>query len=85
MLPRGGTPTFTQPPAYSLSAASQRALHLQINARLFRRATGIVDSGLEELYAGADTGRDGYLCWKGYVVTFFPPGGGDGHTLCMVR
>ncbi|MBN1837445.1 MAG: hypothetical protein JW820_16440 [Spirochaetales bacterium] len=46
----------------ALSAASQRALHLRINSRLFRQATGIADPALEELYAGADSDRDGYLC-----------------------
>jgi len=118
-------------------AAGRRALHLKINAHLFRRATGIADPAVERLYAGADTDRDGYLCWKeieefqgklasryqyrhnttalrpdeflargggdcedwalvtcgllrywgwdGYVAALFPPGGGDGHALCMAR
>jgi len=134
--PRGNTYLYAAP-AHSLSAAGRRALHLKINAHLFRRATGIADPAVERLYAGADTDRDGYLCWKeieefqgklasryqyrhnttalrpdefvargggdcedwalvtcgllrywgwdGYVAALFPPGGGDGHALCMAR
>jgi len=134
--PRGRGYLFAAP-AHSLSAGSLRALHLQINSRLFRRATGIADPALDELYAGADTDRDGYLCWKeitgfqrrltarfeyrpnatalrpdeflargggdcedwalatcgllrywgweAYVGAFFPPEGGDGHAVCLVR
>jgi len=134
--PKDDTYVYTAS-ALSLGAASQRALHLQINARLFRRDTGITNPILEQMYAGADTDRDGYLCWKeirqfqggltrryeyqnnmtalrpdeflsqgggdcedwalvtcgllrywgwdGYVAAFYPPGGGDGHALCMVR
>jgi hypothetical protein len=120
-----------------LETRTRRGMHLAINARLFRRATGIADEGLEQRYAAADTDRDGglswaeleafqyqlhrefrylsnptalrpdqflaqgggdcedwalmtcgllrYWGWTCYVGSFEPPGGREGHAVCLVR
>ncbi len=54
--------------ALGIDAGSRRVAHLAVNARLFRRATGIADARLEEVYAGADCDGNGHLAWAEIVA-----------------
>jgi hypothetical protein len=50
-------------PSLGIDSSSLQSLRIEINNHSYRGATSIESHGLESLYAGADTNRDGELSW----------------------